>query len=148
MSVLCNLFNQYRDEMLTPEETIRFESHLAECSRCQHRLCLLSNMVDAIRKQDMPVLKDSPGKIAARAYEQGRSWDALLLSWLKPLPVWSFAALLIGIAFLWVAPSVQQPASAANYEDVMTSVDQARSAVPDLSDAALENWLEQGGAIQ
>lgn len=148
MRVLCDLFNQYKDGMLNPEETIRFEAHLAECSHCRPRLYLLNNMVNAIRNQDMPVLKDSPGKIAARAYEQGRSWDALLLSWLKPLPAWSFAALLILFAFLWIAPSAQQPASTGNYEDLMTSVDQATSAVPDLSDAALESWLEQGGAIQ
>ena len=148
MSMLCDLFNRYRDGMLNPEQTILFESHLAGCSQCQPRLNLLNNLVDALKKQDMPVLKDSPGKIAARSYEQSGSWDFLLLSWLKPLPAWSLAALLVIVAFLWIAPFAQQPASSGDYEDLMTSVDQTGDTVAGLSDAELEGWLGQGGAIQ
>ncbi len=148
MSLLCDFFNRYRDGMLDPEQTIRFETHLAECDRCRPRLFLLNNMVDVIRKQEMPVPKNSPVKIAARAYEQSGSWDVLLLSWLKPLPAWSLAALLVIIAFLWVAPFAQQRASSGNYEDLIISVDQAGSTVAGLSDAELESWLEQGGVIQ
>ncbi len=148
MSMRCDLFNQYRDGMLDPEQMIRFESHLEECSQCRPRLFLLNNMVDVIRNQGMPALKSSPEQMASRAYEQGRSWDALLLSWLKPLPAWSFAALLITIAFLWLAPFAQQTTPTNNYEDLMTSTNQAKITVADLSDAELESWLEQGGAIQ
>jgi anti-sigma factor RsiW len=148
MSMLCDLFNRYRDGMLDPDQAIRFESHLTECDQCRPRLFLLNNMVDAIRDQEMPVLQHSPADIAARAYAQGESWDALLLSWLKPMPAWSFAALLVIFAFLWVVPFVQQSASKSNYEDLMTSSDQAGDTVAGLSDAELEIWLEQGGAIQ
>jgi len=148
MSMLCNSFNRYRDGMLDSEQTIRFESHLGECNLCRPRLLLLNNMVEAIRNQDMPVLKDLPGKITACAYEQGRSWDAMLLSWLKPVPAWSFAALVIITAFLWIAPFIQQSAPSSNYENLMTSIDQEGSTVSAFSDAELENWLEQGGAIQ
>jgi hypothetical protein len=148
MSMLCGLFNRYRDGMLDREQTIRFESHLTECNQCRPRLFLLHNMVGTIRDQDMPVLKRSPSDIAARAYAQGESWDALLLSWLKPMPAWSFAALLVIFVFLWVAPIVQQPAPKSNYEDLMTSSDQTGDTVAGLSDAELEIWLEQGGTIQ
>ncbi len=146
--MLCNFFNQYRDGMLDPEQTIRFESHLEGCNLCRPRLLLLNNMVEAIRNQDMPILKDLPGKIAARAYEQGRSWDAMLLSWLKPLPAWSFAALIVIAAFLWIAPFIQQSAPSSNYQDLMPSIDQEKNTISALSDAELENWLEQGGAIR
>ena len=148
MSMLCNYFNRYRDRMLDPEQTFRFESHLEGCNLCRPRLLLLNNMVEAIRNQDIPVLKDLPGEITARAYEQDRSWDAMLLTWLKPLPAWSFAALIVIVTFLWVAPFIQQSASSNNYEDLMTSIDQEGSTVSAFSDAELENWLEQGGAIQ
>jgi len=148
MSMLCNLFNRYRDGMLDPGQTIRFESHLTECNQCRPRLFLLNTIVDTIRNQDMPILKDSPAKIAARAYEQGGSWDAFLLSWLKPVPAWSFAALLVIIAFLWLTPFVQQPEPNGNYEDLLISSDQAGNTAAGLSDAELEIWLEMGGAIQ
>jgi hypothetical protein len=148
MSMLCDLFNQYRDEMLDPEQTIRFESHLAGCNQCQRRLFLLKNVVHAIRNQDMPNPIYTPEKIAVRACQQSGSWDVLLLSWLKPFPAWSMAALLVMVAFLWIAPSFQQPSSGSNYEDLMTSVDQVGNTVAGLSDAEFENWLEQGGAIQ
>jgi hypothetical protein len=148
MNMLCDLFNQYRDGMLDPEQTIRFESHLAGCSQCRPRLFLLNTMVHAIRNQDMPDPIYPSERIVARAYEQSGSWDVLLLSWLKPLPTWCLAAVLLIVAFLWVAPFVPQQASSSNYEDLMTSVDQAGSTVAGLSDAELESWLEQGGAIQ
>ena len=149
MTMLCDFFNQYRDGMLDPEQLKRFESHLATCNRCSPRLFLLNNMVHAIRNQDMPDPINSPARIADRAYEQSGSWDVFLLSWLKPLPAWSgLAAVLILVAFLWMAPLAQQPASSSNYEDLMTSGSQVGSAVADLSDADLESWLEQGGAPQ
>jgi hypothetical protein len=149
MKMLCDFFNQYRDGVLDPEQTRRFESHLTECNLCRPRLLLLNHVVHAIRNQDMPNPIDPPEKIADRAYEQNGSWDVFLLSWLKPLPAWSgLVALLILIAFLWIAPLAQQPASSNDYEDLMSSDNQAGSAVASLSDAELERWLEQGGALR
>lgn len=148
MSMLCNCFNQYRDGMLDPEQTIRYESHLAECNHCRNRLSLLNTMVHAIRNQDMPDLKYPPERIAARACEQSSSWDVLMLSWLKPLPAWSLAGLLFIVAFFWISPSFQQPESGNNYEDLMSSANQEGDAIAGLSDADFENWLEEGGAIQ
>ena len=135
--------------MLNPEQTRQFESHLAACSLCRHRLELLNHMVDAIRNQDIPEPIIPPRRIADRAFEQSGSWDIFLLSWLRPLPVWSgLVALLILVAFLWIAPLAPQPISSSNYEDLMSSGNQTGSAAANLSDAELETWLEQGGAIQ
>jgi hypothetical protein len=143
MKTLCDYFNKYRDGMLDPEQTRRFESHLAVCNRCSPRLFLLN------KNQDVPDTIYTPERIADRAYEQSRSWDIFLLSWLKPLPTWSgLVALLILVAFLWMTPLAQQPASSSSYEDLMTSGNQVGSAASNLSDAELENWLEQGGALQ
>ena len=148
MKGLCDLFNRYRDRMLDSEQTMQFESHLAACDQCRPRLFLLNKMVRAIRNQDMPDPIVPPKTVAARAHEQSRSWDIFLLSWLKPLPAWSgLAVLLVLVTYLWIAPSAQQQPP-SDYEELITSGDQAGTAVIDLSDASLESWLEQGGALQ
>jgi hypothetical protein len=148
MKGFCDLFNRYRDGMLDSKQTIQFESHLAACDQCRPRLFLLNNMVHAFGNQDVPDSLVPHGTIAARAFEQCGSMDVFLLSWLKPLPAWSgLAALLVLVTFLWVAPPVQQQPS-NEYEELITSRDQPRSVVVDLSDAKLESWLEQGGSLQ
>jgi hypothetical protein len=148
MKRLCNLFNRYRDGMLDSEQTMQFESHLAACEECQPRLFLLNNMVHSIKDQDMPVPIVPSETVAARVYKQSGSWDIYLLSWLKPLPVWSgLAVLLVLVIFLWITPLAQQQPS-SNFEDLITSGDQSGSTAVDLSDAKIENWLEQGGALQ
>jgi hypothetical protein len=148
MKGFCDLFNRYRDGMLDSKQTIQFESHLAACDQCRPRLFLLNNMAHAFRNQDMPDSLVPHGTIAARAFEQCGSLDVFLLSWLKPLPAWSgLAALLVLVTFLWVAPSMQQQPPNED-EDLVTSGDQPRSVVVDLSDAKLESWLEQGGSLQ
>jgi anti-sigma factor RsiW len=149
MKRLCDLFNQYRDGMLNPEQKKRFESHLAACEKCMPRLFLLNNMVHAIRNQNIPDSMDHPERIADRAYTQAGSWDILLLSWLRPLPVWSgLAVLLIFCAFLWVAPFAGQLTSGSDYEYLLVEGGQGESASANLSDDELENWLEQGGTIK
>jgi len=149
MKRLCDLFNQYRDGMLGSEQKIQFESHLSVCEKCQPRLFLLNNMVNVIRNQNIPDPTDRPERIADRAYDQTGSWDILLLSWLRPLPVWSgLAVLLIFFTFLWMAPFVGQPQSGNDYEYLLTEDDQQGSAIANLSNAELESWLEQGGTLK
>jgi anti-sigma factor RsiW len=148
MKTYCDLFNRYRDGMLDSKQAIQFESHVAACDQCRPRLFLLNNMVHAFSNQDIPVSKVPHGAIAARAFEQCGSLDVFLLSWLKPLPAWAGLAVFLVLAtFLWVAPSVQQQPP-GDYEDLITSGDQSRSLVNDLSDDKLESWLEQGGSLQ
>lgn len=149
MKKLCDLFNQYRDGMLNPEQKVQFESHLAACEKCMPRLFLLNNMVHAIRNQSIPDSTDRPERIADRAYMQAGSWDTLLLSWLRPLPVWSgLAVLLILFAFLWVAPFAGQLNPGSDYEDLLVEAGQGDSASANLSDDELESWLELGGPIK
>ena len=149
MKELCDLFNQYRDDMLDSEQQKQFESHLAACEKCRPRLFLLNTVVQIIRNQPVPDPTTPPQRVANRAYDQTGSWDFLLLSWLRPLPVWSgLAVLLAFFAFLWVAPFIGQPQSGSDYEYLLTEGDQQWGAIANLSDAELENWLEQGGTVK
>jgi len=146
MKKLCDSFNQYRDGMLSAEHKERYESHLAICPNCRARLLLLNNLVDSIRNQTDPIPATRAATIADRAFEKTGSWDILLLSWLRPLPVWSgLVALLILFAFLWTAPADGQ---LTDYESLLTEASQESSAMANLSDVELETWLEQGGAIK
>jgi hypothetical protein len=149
MKKLCDLFNRHRDGMLDSDQKMQFESHLATCEACRARFFLLNNLVHVIGNQDIPDPVLRPGKIADRAYEKAGSWDFLLLSWLRPLPMWSgLAVLLILVAFLWVMPFAGQPVTASDYEYLLTEGDQQGSTTANLSDAELESWLEQGGTIK
>jgi hypothetical protein len=86
--------------------------------------------------------------IADRAYEKTGSWDIFLLSWLKPLPVWSgLAVLLFFFVLFWTAPFSGQPTPGSDYEYLLTEGDQQGKAIENLSDAELESWLEQGGTL-
>jgi anti-sigma factor RsiW len=146
MKKLCDLFNQYRDGMLDAEQKKPFESHLATCQECRSRLFLLDNLVHAIRNQYIPDSAAHPATIADRAYDKKGSWDILLLSWLRPLPVWSgLATLLILFTFLWAAPFGGQ---LSDYESLLIETGQEGTATANLSDAELETWLEQGGTIK
>ena len=88
------------------------------------------------------------GLRTARICKTG-SWDILLLSWLRPLPVWSgLAVLLIFFAFLWVAPFAGQLEPGSDYDYLLIEGGQGGSAIANLSDDELENWLEQGGTIK
>jgi hypothetical protein len=149
MKGLCDLFNQYRDEMLDSEQKTQFESHMKACDKCRTRLILLNNLVHVVRNQVLPDPADRPEKVAARAYEKAASWDVLLLSWLRPLPVWSgLAVLLFLFAFLWVAPFAGQVQPGSDNEYLLIAGDQQGSTIANISDAELESWLEQGGTLK
>jgi anti-sigma factor RsiW len=148
MKRLCDLFNRYRDGTLDPDQEIKFESHLANCEECQPRLVFLNNLVDVIRNQEMPNPVDPPERIADLAFDQARSWDIFLPSWLKPLPVWSgLVLMLIIIALFWGAPA-QQLSFSTDYEELLVNGGLNGSVMANLSDAELESWLEQGGTIK
>jgi hypothetical protein len=107
---------------------------------------LLDNLVRSIRDQFVSEPAIRAADIADRAFEKRGSWDLLLLSWLRPLPIWSgLVALLIIFAFLWAAPFGGQ---LTDYESLLTEAGQEGGSMAGLSDAELETWLEQGGAIK
>jgi Putative zinc-finger len=152
MKSLCDWFNRHRDGMLDPEHQRQFESHMAVCEECRARSFLLNNVVSAFRNQDLPDPADRPERVANRAYDQGRSWDVLFLSWLRPAPAFSgLAVLMILLSFLWLAPPALQPISGSEYGALLTGGDQAsqgENTLTTLTDVELEAWLEQGGTAK
>jgi anti-sigma factor RsiW len=146
MKKLCGSFNQYRDGMLSPERIELYESHLATCPDCRARLLFLDSMVHSIRDQAVPDPAIGAATISDRAFESKGSWDILLLSWIRPLPVWSgLVALLVIFVLLWAAPSGGQ---LSDYETLLMEASQEGGSMAGLSDAELETWLEQGGAVK
>jgi predicted anti-sigma-YlaC factor YlaD len=147
MTRLCDLFDKYRDGELGRVEKGDFEAHLAECADCRAKMSLLDNLT-FILKQDpaiMPV--DLSRRIAGKAFHQKKTWDALVIGWLRPGP--AFAALaLVCVLFstLWIVPNYQPANAYSEYEKLM---DEASGFTLDTdisqihSDTELITWLEQ-----
>lgn len=149
MNKTCRLFNQHRDGMLSPEQKVQFETHLATCDECNRRLSLLTHIVHILRNQEIPAATRAPERTADAVYEATGSLDIFLLSWLKPLPVWSgLAVLLILFSFLWVLPFAGESLPADDYEYLFAESSQQESTITNLSDDALETWLEIGGSLK
>lgn len=143
----CSLFDRYRDGMLDPEPTQQFESHLGSCPSCRRRQLLLDNLACAIREEEIGAPRLASRAIAGRAFDRGRSWDVLLLSWLRPVPVWSgLAALALLFAlFGWSSfGGLQEPAGI----DALLATAGPERAVEELGDAEMEYWLETGGDLR
>lgn len=152
MNKNCDQLNQYRDGMLDPERRRQFESHLEHCAECRNQLLLLNNLVRVIRSRETPEPVLHPERVAARAYEESRSWDILFLTWLRPAPAWSGLALLaILLLYLWTAPSAQQVSANGEYEVLMNesdSISAQSGTLTALTDDELELWLEKGGTAK
>ncbi len=152
MRRLCEKFNQYRDGWLDPEQRRQFESHMADCEECRTLSILLNTMVRAIKNEDLPDLTIRSEQVADQAFERCRSWDVLLLSWLRPAPAWSaLAVLAILLTFLWAAPFAGQTGSTVDEAPLQIEVEQVTQSVnteTNLTDDQLERWLEQGGAAK
>ena len=146
MSKPCALFNQYKDGMLEAAQRKFFEDHLEICHECRTRLILLENMTRVLGDSHISVPAINPALIADRIYERKPSWDVLMLSWFKPLPVWCGAAVLLMIVlFLWPISFMEQ---SDQYSSVLMEEITQVNAYSNLSDVELETWLEHGGAIK
>ncbi len=125
---------------------------MAVCEKCRARSFLLNNIVQALRNQELMGGAARPEQIADRAYEQGKSWDVLFLTWLRPAPAWAgLAALVIMLSLLWAAPFSQQAISGSEYDALLAGsvqASQGESTLTTLTDDELERWLEQGGTAK
>jgi hypothetical protein len=143
----CTLFDKYRDGELSQAEEKTFQAHLAECADCQGKMFFLDNLA-AVLKNDPIVMRDLSGQIAEKAFSLNKTWDAVLLSWLRPGP--AFVALsLVCLLFstLWILPSYQPSTNAfSEYERLMSeaNAENMDSIISQIqSDAELVVWLEQ-----
>ena len=86
----------------------------------------------------MPV--DLSAQIAEKAFRQNKTWDALVIGWLRPGP--AFAALaLIFVLFsaLWLVPNYQPTNAFSEYELLL---DEANSVNMDSSISQVERDIE------
>jgi predicted anti-sigma-YlaC factor YlaD len=144
----CKLFDKYRDGELDGAQRSRFEAHLAACDECRTKMARLNNLVYVLTRDRIPQI-DSSEQIARKAFEKGRSWDILVVSWLRPGPAFATLALILALfSFLWLAPSFRRVNSYSEYEKLMDEADAVNigSSISEVhSDSDLVRWLQQEG---
>jgi anti-sigma factor RsiW len=145
----CDFFDRYRDDELDPAQREQFQSHMKVCSGCRSRMALLDSLVTILRPADVPVAAALPEQIAQRAFHEHPSWDALVISWLRPAPALTALALtVLAFSSLLLAPKFSSVDSSAEYERLLNTVD---SLIIPASDAQIQSdedlvlWLNQEG---
>jgi hypothetical protein len=99
----CGLFDQYRDRELNPAEERTYERHLSICPECQSKKTLIHNVAYALKQEEMRAAPDLSLKIAARAFSRARTWDSLVISWLRPGPALvALTMTIVLFSFLWI----------------------------------------------
>jgi len=147
----CNLFNRFRDGELASSERSEFQSHLAICEDCRIKMSLLNNLVLVLKREEVrpPDLAD---RIARQAFLKDKSWDALVVSWLRPGPVLAAISLvLVLFSFLWLLPGNGPVSAYSEYQRLMDeadSINQKASLSPGSTESALGLWLQQEGNSQ
>jgi anti-sigma factor RsiW len=147
----CNVFDKYRDGELNSAERDEFEKHMAVCEDCRTKMSLLNNIVHFLKQEEInPV--DQAERIARQAFKSGNSWDALVVSWLRPGPALAALTLVLALfSFLWIMPESQQINASSEYEKFMNEADEilaGMSVTQVRNDSELMLWLKQGGDSQ
>ena len=149
---ICTLFDKYRDGELSRPEVREFKSHLAGCSDCRAKMALLDNLAFILKQDPAAMPVDLSGQIAKKAFQQNRTWDEIVIGWLRPGP--AFAALaLVCILFstLWIVPNYQPVNAYLEYEMLMeeaTAVNMDSSISQIQIDTELVLWLDQEAKSQ
>ena len=122
----CDLFDRHRDRELSQIEQESFEAHLKECNECKAKNALLNNIVQ-IYKTEERSMPDLSIQIARQAFRKLNSWDALVVSWLRPGPAFAAVAIFaVLVSTLWVYSSFRQSAyTYSEYEKLMYESDSA-----------------------
>lgn len=141
----CSLFDRYRDRELDDAARIHFERHLEECEDCSLRMSLLNNIVRIIRTEEVRP-RDMSAEIAHRVFQQGKSWDVLIVSLLRPGPAIAALAMFIAVfSTLWmISDNWQRNTIRYEYERLIEEADSINlNRVAEVtSDAELVIWLE------
>ncbi len=147
----CDLFDKHRDRELGSAEQREFQSHLAICEDCRTKMYLLNNLVKVL-KQDEISLPDMADQIARQAFRKDKSWDSLVVSWLRPGFALAALSLMLALfSFLWLLPGSGQGSA---YSQYITLMDEAEAIGLNASlsqvnnESALGMWLQQEGNAQ
>jgi hypothetical protein len=146
----CDWFDKYRDGELAAAERGEFEAHLAICHDCRARGALLDRVVCLVRSEEVRPF-DRAEQIARQAFQRANSWDAEIISWLRPGPAMAAVALLLVLfSSLWLISNNRQTIY-PEYEKLMDEVDSVGLASR-LSQVRNDNrlviWQEQEGNTQ
>jgi anti-sigma factor RsiW len=148
---VCEWFDRYRDGELSAAQREQFEAHLAGCSDCRTRRVLIENVVHALRFGHADAPLGFSERTARRAFHQPKSWDAMVVSWLRPAPALIALILMLFIfSFLWLVPSPGQTETYGEYEALVNesySLSPGGGA-PIHNDDDLVGWLEQEGGAR
>jgi hypothetical protein len=115
-------------------------------------MTLLNNVVLALKLGTAEVPLGLSERIARRAFDRHMSWDAMVVSWLRPAP--ALIALIVTLfvfSSLWLIPSFRQSETIGEYEAVVNESYGLRpvsSSSQIHSDDDLLNWLEQEGGVR
>jgi len=142
----CDLFDKYRDGELGSVEQGKFQSHLASCEDCRTKMSLLNNLVLVLKREEVRPL-DLADQIARQAFLRDKSWDALVMSWLRPAPVLAALSLMLVLfSFLWLLPGNNHVSAYSEYQKLMDeadSISQKASLSQVSTESALGLWLQQ-----
>ena len=148
---ICDLFDKYRDGEMKASEQKEFRAHLLICEDCRAKTALLNNLVQVLKQEAIRPL-DIADQIARQAFQKGKSWDALVVSWLRPGPVLAALSLvMVLLSFLWLLPGKGQVSAYSEYERLMDEADSInqKADLPQVSsESALGIWLQQEGSSQ
>ena len=140
---ICKLLNRYRDGELDPARRAAFESHLSSCSDCRKTLALLNSLVRILSPGAPAVSQAFPERVARQAFDRGRTWDIMVISWLRPTPAWiALVACIVLTSLLWLSPSFVQPVDAYSEYETLSSMS---TATPQIQTVDFGTWLEEGG---
>jgi len=147
----CELFDKYRDGELGAAGQNEFQSHLPVCENCRTKMALLNGLAYVLKHEEMKPL-DIADQIARKAFQKGLSWDALVVSWMRPGPVLvALSLMLVLFSFLWLLPGNGQVSAYTEYEKLMDEAESINSSAS-LSQVSSENalgiWLQQEGNSQ
>ena len=144
----CNRFDNYRDKEMDAAQRREFEVHRTVCEDCRAKETLLDNLVRILKRESLP-MPDLAGRIAYQAFQQGSSWDTLVISWLRPgLAFAALTLVLVLFSFVWLLPGNGTISAYSEYKTLMDEADtinleERMSQVETNSDLVI--WLEQEG---
>jgi hypothetical protein len=145
----CDLFDKYRDGEMKASEQKEFQAHFLFCEDCREKTALLNNLVQVLKQEEIQPL-DMADQIARQAFQKDKSWDALVVSWLRPGPVLAALSLvMVLLSFLWLLPGKGQVSAYSEYEKLMDEADSInqKADLPQVSsESALGIWLQQEGS--
>jgi len=141
----CDLFDKYRDGELAAAGRSEFQAHLAICHDCRAKEVLLDRVAFLVRSEEVRPL-DVADRVARLAFRRANSWDAEIISWLRPGPAMAAVTLLLLLcSSLWVISNSRQTIY-PEYEKLMNEVDSVSlgSRLSQVrNDSRLVIWQEQ-----